>query len=50
MTDRELMNNILKKYGDKYPNSPDWDEYVEYVYDMTRVELEFENTLIPEDG
>ena len=46
MTDRELINNILSKYNNSYPNSDDWDEYVEYVNDMNRVELEYENTLI----
>ena len=46
MTDKELINNILSKYNNSYPNSDDWDEYVEYVNDMNRVELEYENTLI----
>ena len=48
MTDQELIVNILTKYQNKYPNSTDWDEYVEYVNDMNRGELEFENTLIPD--
>ena len=48
MTDKGLMNHILSKYQEKYPNSPDWDEYVEYVYDLTRKELEIENTMIPD--
>ena len=48
MTDKTLMNHILEKYRERYPNSPDWEEYVEYVYDMTQEELEYENTLIPD--
>jgi hypothetical protein len=46
MTDLQLANTILAKYVAKYPNAPDYQEYVEYVYDMTRAELEFENTMI----
>ena len=46
MTDRKLANTILAKYAAKCPNAPDYREYIEYVYDMTRAELEFENTLI----
>ena len=48
MTDKEMMNNILSKYKAKYPDAPDMEEYIEYVYDMNRAELEFENTLLPD--
>ena len=46
MTDLQLINSILNKYADRYPDADDLDEYTEYVNDMTRTELEFENTLI----
>ena len=48
MTDQQLIENILSKYHKKYPKATDWSEYVEYVNDMNRAELEFENTLIPD--
>ena len=49
MTDQELKDNIISKYTQKYGNSyGDLEEYTEYVDDMNRAELEFENTLIPE--
>jgi len=46
MKDRQLANSILAKYTAKYPQARDLAEYTEYVYDMNRAELEFENTLI----
>ena len=46
MTDRQLINSILTKYVESYPDADDIEEYTEYVNDMTRAELEFENTLI----
>jgi hypothetical protein len=46
MTDLQLINSILNKYVESYPNAKDIKEYTEYVNDMTRAELEFENTLI----
>ena len=51
MTDQDLINNILHKYTVKYGNSyGDLEEYTEYVNDMNRGELEYENTLIPDEG
>ena len=46
MTNDQLIQNILTKYRAKYPNARDLAEYKEYVEDMNRAELEFENTLI----
>ena len=46
MTDLQLINTILTKYAKAYPNADDLEEYTEYVTDMTRAELENENTLI----
>ena len=46
MTDLQLANTILNKYIAAYPKAKDIQEYTEYVYDMNRAELEFENTLI----
>ena len=48
MTDQQLINNILNKYINNYPDVDDIDEYTEYVNDMNRVELEYENSLIPD--
>ena len=47
MTDEQLIKSILTKYKKKYPRARDIVEYIEYVNDMNRAELEFENTLIP---
>ena len=41
------INGILNKYTERYPDADDLDEYTEYVNDMSRAELEVENTLIP---
>ena len=46
MTDLQLANNILNKYIAAYPKARDIREYTEYVNDMNRAELEFENTII----
>ena len=46
MTDLQLANKILNKYTAAYPTAPDLEEYAEYLYDMNRVELELEDTLI----
>ena len=46
MTDLQLAKRILAKYATKYPGSDDLEEYSDWVYDMNRAELEFENTLI----
>ena len=51
MTEQGLINNILRKYTEKYGNDvEDLEEYTEYLNDMTLKELEHENTLIPEEG
>jgi hypothetical protein len=46
MTNLQLINSILTKYKTAYPKARDLAEYTEYVNDMNRTELEFENTLI----
>ena len=46
MTNQELITNILTKYSKQRPAPRDLAEYTEYVNDMNRAELEFENTLI----
>jgi hypothetical protein len=48
MTNQQLIDNILAKYKKQYRSARDLAEYTEYVNDMNRAELEFENTLIAE--
>ena len=46
MTNQQLIDTILTKYKAAYPKARDIKKYTEYVNDMNRAELEFENMLI----